>query len=65
MLQELSQAEEEKEKSLKGILQRLIQQFSENHCKWRQLVSVTAGSSLLSNCKFQVLKIHPININQK
>ncbi|XP_078179988.1 MUTS homolog 6 [Carex rostrata] len=47
MLQELSQAEEEKEKSLKGILQRLIQQFSENHCKWRQLVSVTAELDVL------------------
>ncbi|KAJ4730458.1 DNA mismatch repair protein MutS [Rhynchospora pubera] len=47
LLQELSRAEEEKENSMKGILHRLIQQFSENHCTWRQLVSVTAELDVL------------------
>ncbi|KAJ3705799.1 hypothetical protein LUZ61_009504 [Rhynchospora tenuis] len=47
LLQELSRAEEEKENSMKGILHRLIQQFSENHSKWRQLVSVTAELDVL------------------
>lgn len=43
LLGELSQAESEKESSLKNILQRLIGQFCEHHVKWRQLVSITAG----------------------
>ncbi|URE02376.1 DNA mismatch repair protein [Musa troglodytarum] len=46
-LSELSQAEAEKESKLKGILQRLIGQFSEHHCKWRQLVSVIAELDVL------------------
>ncbi|OAY70755.1 DNA mismatch repair protein MSH6, partial [Ananas comosus] len=44
LLSELSQAEAEKESALKGILQRLIRQFTEHHSKWRQLVSTTAGT---------------------
>lgn len=43
LLPELSQAEAEKESKLKGILQRLIGQFSEHHTNWRQFVFVTAG----------------------
>ncbi|CAL9753886.1 unnamed protein product [Musa acuminata subsp. burmannicoides] len=46
-LSELSQAEAEKESKLKGILQRLIGQFSEHHSKWRQLVSVIAELDVL------------------
>ncbi|XP_042414294.1 DNA mismatch repair protein MSH6 isoform X1 [Zingiber officinale] len=47
LLAELSQAEAEKESALKGILQRLIGQFSEHHTKWRQLVFVTAELDVL------------------
>ncbi|XP_072995622.1 DNA mismatch repair protein MSH6 [Typha latifolia] len=47
LLSELSQAETEKESKLKGILHRLILQFSEHHSKWRQLVSVTAELDIL------------------
>nr|XP_011465355.1 PREDICTED: DNA mismatch repair protein MSH6 [Fragaria vesca subsp. vesca] len=46
-LTELSQAESERESSLKNILQRLIGQFCEHHIKWRQLVSVTAELDVL------------------
>lgn len=42
-LEKLSQAESEKESSLKSILQRLIGRFCEHHLKWRQLVSAIAG----------------------
>ncbi|XP_062143527.1 DNA mismatch repair protein MSH6 [Alnus glutinosa] len=44
---ELSQAESEKESSLKSILQRLIGHFCEHHDKWRQLVSATAELDVL------------------
>ncbi|KAJ3677409.1 hypothetical protein LUZ60_003133 [Juncus effusus] len=47
MLAELSEANEERENKLKGILQRLIIQFSEHHTKWRQLVSITAELDVL------------------
>ncbi|EXB28598.1 DNA mismatch repair protein Msh6-1 [Morus notabilis] len=47
LLGELSQAESEKESSLKNILQRLIGQFCEHHVKWRQLVSITAELDVL------------------
>ncbi|XP_050237496.1 DNA mismatch repair protein MSH6 [Mercurialis annua] len=46
-LVELSQAEVEKESTLKSILQRLIVQFCEHHDKWRQLVSATAELDVL------------------
>ncbi|PRQ21660.1 putative DNA mismatch repair protein MutS [Rosa chinensis] len=46
-LTELSQAESDRESSLKSILQRLIGQFCEHHIKWRQLVSVTAELDVL------------------
>ncbi|KAK4273269.1 hypothetical protein QN277_021706 [Acacia crassicarpa] len=44
---ELSQAEEEKESSLKNILQRLVCRFCKHHTKWRQLVSATAELDVL------------------
>ncbi|GLT71905.1 hypothetical protein SLA2020_438890 [Shorea laevis] len=47
LLGELSQAESEKESSLKSILQRLIGHFGEHHDKWRQLVSATAELDVL------------------
>ncbi|WOK94006.1 DNA mismatch repair protein MSH6 [Canna indica] len=47
LLSELSQAEAEKESKLKGILQRLIGQFSEHHSKWRKMVSVIAELDVL------------------
>jgi len=43
-LKELSQAELERESLLKNTLQRLIGRFCENHTKWKQLVSATAGT---------------------
>ncbi|KAM1058270.1 hypothetical protein EV2_032353 [Malus domestica] len=46
-LTELSQAETDKESSLKSILQRLIGRFCEHRLKWRQLVSVTAEIDVL------------------
>ncbi|BFG43493.1 hypothetical protein CerSpe_297670 [Prunus speciosa] len=46
-LTELSEAETDKESSLKSILHRLIGQFCEHHLKWRQLVSVTAELDVL------------------
>ena len=45
-LSELAQAEADKESKLKSILQRLLGHFSQYHSKWRQLVSVTAGTCL-------------------
>ncbi|XP_054801883.1 DNA mismatch repair protein MSH6 isoform X2 [Prosopis cineraria] len=42
LLGKLSQGEQEKESSLKTILQRLVCRFCEHHTKWRQLVSATA-----------------------
>ncbi|KAF7818144.1 DNA mismatch repair protein MSH6 [Senna tora] len=47
LLSQLSQAESEKESSLKSILQRLIGRFCEHHTKWRQLVSATAELDVL------------------
>lgn len=47
LLGELSQAESEKEASLKSILQRLIGRFCGHHEKWRQLVSTTAQLDVL------------------
>lgn len=41
-ISELSRAEAEKESKLQGILLKLMEQFSEHHSKWRQLVSVIA-----------------------
>ncbi|KAB2597255.1 DNA mismatch repair protein MSH6 [Pyrus ussuriensis x Pyrus communis] len=49
-LTELSQAETDKESSLKSILQRLIGRFCEHRLKWRQLVSVTAGVQSFPLC---------------
>ncbi|KAK9930745.1 hypothetical protein M0R45_027772 [Rubus argutus] len=46
-LTELSQAESDRESSLKSILQRLIGHFCEHHIKWRQLASVTAELDVL------------------
>ncbi|KAH7516977.1 hypothetical protein FEM48_Zijuj09G0013300 [Ziziphus jujuba var. spinosa] len=46
-LEKLSQAESEKESSLKSILQRLIGRFCEHHLKWRQLVSAIAELDVL------------------
>ncbi|KAJ4838664.1 DNA mismatch repair protein msh6 [Turnera subulata] len=42
LMAELSQAEAEKESTLKSILQRLLVRFCEYHDTWRQLVSATA-----------------------
>ena len=47
LLAELSQAESEKESTLKDILQRLVGRFCEHHDKWRHLVSAIAGLSTL------------------
>ncbi|KAF5741530.1 DNA mismatch repair protein MSH6 [Tripterygium wilfordii] len=47
LLGELSQAESEKESSLKSILQRLVRSFCKHHEKWRQLVSTTAELDVL------------------
>ncbi|KAM2316375.1 hypothetical protein ACFX1S_000225 [Malus domestica] len=46
-LTELSQAETDKESSLRSILQRLIGRFCEHRLKWRQMVSVTAEIDVL------------------
>ncbi|KAG0462513.1 hypothetical protein HPP92_020989 [Vanilla planifolia] len=46
-ISELTKAEAEKQSKLQGILLRLIQQFSEHHNKWRQLVSVTSELDVL------------------
>lgn len=43
-LSELAEAEANREFNLKNILQRLLGQFSDHHNKWRQLVSVIAGT---------------------
>ncbi|KAL6600784.1 hypothetical protein ACP70R_045069 [Stipagrostis hirtigluma subsp. patula] len=47
LISQLSKAEAEKESKLKGILQKLIQQFIEHHDEWRQLVSVVAELDVL------------------
>ncbi|KAL5206458.1 hypothetical protein ABZP36_034667 [Zizania latifolia] len=47
LISELSKAEAEKEATLKGILQMLIQLFVDHHSKWRQLVSVVAELDVL------------------
>ncbi|XP_028797259.1 DNA mismatch repair protein MSH6 [Neltuma alba] len=47
LMGELSQAEQEKESSLKSILQRLVCRFCEHHTKWRQLLSATAELDVL------------------
>ncbi|GAV87389.1 MutS_V domain-containing protein/MutS_I domain-containing protein/MutS_II domain-containing protein/MutS_IV domain-containing protein/MutS_III domain-containing protein [Cephalotus follicularis] len=47
LLGELSQAESEKESTLKSILQRLIGRFCQHHKKWKKLVSATAELDVL------------------
>ena len=59
-LRELSQAESEKESLLKSTLQRLIGRFCENHTKWRQLVSASAGTYCSSEPTFHACAINQL-----